>query len=106
MYPNLVGHGVVRVVRYVRAWLVGGGGRGGALPATHVHRGEVLGHLRHLRNTITAFKRTALCLHGVQRTEGVGASALSLVLPHHLVQLLLSGHFDQVHSTRITKRPC
>ena len=53
VYPNLVGHGVVRVVRHIGPWLVGGGGRGGALPAAHVHGGQVLGHLGHLHRPST-----------------------------------------------------
>ena len=49
--PNsgLVGHGVVGVVRHIGPRLVGGGGRGGALPAADVDRGEVLGHLSDLQ---------------------------------------------------------
>mmetsp|Transcript_57836 Transcript_57836/g.124422 ORF Transcript_57836/g.124422 Transcript_57836/m.124422 type:complete len:527 (+) Transcript_57836:292-1872(+) len=71
---NLVRHGVVRVVRNVRAGLVRRRGSRAALPSTDVHRGQILCHLGHL--------------HGVQRAESVRASAGSLMLPQHLVQLL------------------
>ena len=45
---DLVGHGVVWVIRHIRPRLVGGGGSGGALPATHVDGGQILRHLSHL----------------------------------------------------------
>mmetsp|Transcript_42402 Transcript_42402/g.64170 ORF Transcript_42402/g.64170 Transcript_42402/m.64170 type:complete len:513 (+) Transcript_42402:271-1809(+) len=69
---HLVGNSVVRVVGDVGSRLVGSGGSGAALPARDVHSGQVLGHLSNL--------------DGVQSTEGVGASALGLMVPHHVVQ--------------------
>mmetsp|Transcript_40457 Transcript_40457/g.104674 ORF Transcript_40457/g.104674 Transcript_40457/m.104674 type:complete len:452 (-) Transcript_40457:157-1512(-) len=54
---HLVGHRVVGVVRDVGPRLVGGRGRGAALPAADVDGGQIFGHLHHL--------------HGVQSSEGV-----------------------------------
>mmetsp|Transcript_92592 Transcript_92592/g.267362 ORF Transcript_92592/g.267362 Transcript_92592/m.267362 type:complete len:270 (+) Transcript_92592:1077-1886(+) len=70
----LVGHGVVRIVSHIRARLVRRGSRRAALPTAHIHRGQVLGHLRHLNR--------------VQSAEGVRARTVRLVLSQHLVQLL------------------
>ena len=65
--PNsgLVGHGVVGVVRHIGPRLVGGGGRGGALPAADVDRGEVLGHLGDLQMAGSALLLNCLFLASV-----------------------------------------
>ena len=67
---RLVGHGVVRVVRDVRPGLVGGGGGGRALPAAHVHGGQVLGHLGHLHHSVLGYARMMFCFLLAEHKSG------------------------------------